>query len=55
MVNDLDYEGVKFPVFQKDYCKIEQKNNICINVFCYKILFGIGSKVQQWVIFMIFI
>ena len=20
----------------KDYCKIEQKNNICINVFCYE-------------------
>ena len=35
MVNDLDYEGIKFPVSRKYYCKIEQKNNICINVFCY--------------------
>ena len=33
MVNDLDNEGIKFPVSNKDYCKIEQKNNICINVF----------------------
>ena len=36
MVNDLDYKGVKFPVSKKDYCKIEQQNNICINAFCYK-------------------
>ena len=34
MVNDLDYEGIEFPVSKKDYCKIEQKNNICSNVFC---------------------
>ena len=36
MVNDLDYEDIKFPVSEKDYSKIEQKNNICINVFCYE-------------------
>ena len=36
MVNDLDYEGIKFPVFRKDCRKIEEKNNICINVFCYE-------------------
>ena len=36
MVNDLDYEGIEFTVSQKDYSKIEQKNNICINVFCYE-------------------
>ena len=36
MVNDLDYEGIKFPVFRKDCRNIEQKNNICINVFCYE-------------------
>ena len=36
MVNDLDYEGIKFPVSKKDFSKIEQKNNICINVFCYE-------------------
>ena len=36
MVNGLDYEGIEFPVSRKDYCKIEQKNNVCINVFCYE-------------------
>ena len=33
MINDLDYERIKFPVSKKDYCKIERQNNICINVF----------------------
>ena len=36
MINDLDYEGIKFPVSKKDYCKIERQNNIYINVFCYE-------------------
>ena len=34
MVDDLDYEGIKFPVSKKDYCRIERQNNICISVFC---------------------
>ena len=25
MINDLDYEGIKFPVSKKDYCNIEKK------------------------------
>ena len=36
MVNDLDYEGIEFLVSEKDYSMIEQKNNTCINVFCYE-------------------
>ena len=36
MVNDLDYVDIKFPVSEKDYSKIEQRNSICINLFCYK-------------------
>ena len=36
MVNDLDYEGIEFPVSKKDFGKIEKKNNFCINVFCYE-------------------
>ena len=36
MVNDLDYVGIKFPISKKDYSKIEKKNNICINEFCYE-------------------
>ena len=36
MVNDYDYdyEGIELPVSKKDYSKIEQKNNTCINGFC---------------------
>ena len=33
MINDLDYEGIKFPVSNNDFCKIENKGNICTNVF----------------------
>ena len=33
MVNDLDYEGIMFPVSWKNFAKIEKKN-VCI-VFCY--------------------
>ena len=25
MINDLNYEGIKFPVSKMDYCKIEKK------------------------------
>ena len=34
IINDLNYEGIKFPVSKKDYWRIERQNNICINVFC---------------------
>ena len=36
MINDINYEGTKFPVSKKDFSKIEKKNNICINVFRYE-------------------
>ena len=36
MIDNLDYEGIKFPVSEKDYCRIERQSNICINVFCYE-------------------
>ena len=36
MVDDLDYEEIKFPVSKKDSAKIERQNNICNNVFCYE-------------------
>ena len=32
----LDYNGIEFPVQEKDFDKIEVKNNICINVFGYE-------------------
>ena len=36
MLNALDFEGIEFPVSKRDYSKIQQKNNIYINVFCYE-------------------
>ena len=34
--NNLNYDGIEFPVQEKDFSKIELQNNICINVFCYE-------------------
>ena len=36
MANDLDYKDIQFPVSKKNYKKFEQRNYICINVFCYE-------------------
>ena len=36
MVQELNYQGVDFPVSLKDYNKIEEQNNININVFGYE-------------------
>ena len=36
IIDDLDYEGIKFPISKKDYCRIERQNNIYINVFYYQ-------------------
>ena len=35
LVNDLSYDGIKFSVLENYFSKIETKNNICINAFCY--------------------
>ena len=32
----LDYDGIEFPVQEKDFSKIEVKSNICINLFGYE-------------------
>ena len=50
LVNDLDYDGVGFAVREKDFSKIEKKNNICINVFCYenKLVFPIYISNQKF-------
>ena len=34
--NGLNYDGVGFPVREKDFSKIETKNNVYINVFRYE-------------------
>ena len=36
MVKELNYQGVEFPVTAKHYGKIEDQNNININVFGYE-------------------
>ena len=34
--NKLNYDGIEFPVQEKDFSKIEVQNNICVNVFGYE-------------------
>ena len=50
LLNDLDYDGVKFPVEEKDFSKTEKKNNICVDVFCYKnkLVFSIYNSNQKF-------
>ena len=50
LANDPDYDGVEFPVREKDFSKIETKNDICINVFCYenKLTFPIYNSDQEF-------
>ena len=51
----LDYDGIEFPVQEKDVSKIEVKNNICINVFGYEnelvfsIMFQIKNLKTLWI------
>ena len=35
-MKELDYDGTEFPVREKDFSKIEVKNNVCINMFRYE-------------------
>ena len=50
IVNDLDYDRIGFPVQDYKFSKIETKNNICINVFCYenKLTFPIYVSDQKF-------
>ena len=50
LANNINYDGVEFPVRKKDFSKIETKNDICINVFCYenKLTFPIYNSDQQF-------
>ena len=36
MAEKLNYDGIEYPVKEKDFNKIEVKNNICSNVFGYE-------------------
>ena len=46
----LDYDGIEFPVQEKDFTNIEVKNNICINVFGYEngLVFSIYVSSQKF-------
>ena len=41
MVDDLDYEGIDFPVSKKDFNKIEKKTNIWMMYFDMKLIWFI--------------
>ena len=47
---ELNYDGIEFPVREKDFNKIQIKNNICINVFGYenKLVFPIYISDQKF-------
>ena len=49
-ISNLDYDGIEFPVQEKDFSKIEVKSNICINVFGYEdeFVFSIYVSDQQF-------
>ena len=34
--NNLNYDGIEFPVQEKDFKKVEVQNNICVDVFGYE-------------------
>ena len=36
MINELNYDGIDFPLSQKHYNKVEERNSIRINVFGYE-------------------
>ena len=50
LANDLNYDGIEFPVREKDFSKIETNNNICINKFCYekRLIFPIYVSDQKF-------
>ena len=41
VANTLDYSSINFPVSKKDYCEIENQNNICINLFSMNMIMGL--------------
>ena len=50
ITEEFNYDEIKFPVEEKDFNKIEIKNNICINVLGYenKIVFPIYISDQKF-------
>ena len=50
LASNLNYDRIEFPVQEKDFGKIEVRNNICINVFGYenKLVFPIFIYKQKF-------
>ena len=49
LFNDLNNDGIEFPVREKDFSKIEKRSNIFINGNCYesKLTFPISVSDQK--------
>ena len=50
LANVFNYDRIGFPVGERDFNKIETKNNICMNVFCYgnRLAFPIYISDQEY-------
>ena len=50
LTSNLNYDGIKFPVREKDFEKTEVQNNICVNVFGYanELIFPIYVSDQKF-------
>ena len=50
LISDLNYDEIEFPVQEKDFSKIEVRNNICINVFGYEngVVFSVYVSDQKF-------
>ena len=50
IAEELNYDGIEFPIQEKDFNKIEVKNNLCINAFGYenKLVFAIYISDQKF-------
>ena len=50
LASNLNYDGIEFPVQEKDFSKIEVQNNICIKVFGYEdeLVFPIFISAQKF-------
>ena len=51
IAEELDYDEIEFPVQEKDFNKIEVKNDVCINVFGYesRLVFPIYISDQKFI------
>ena len=49
MVNDVDYEGIEFPVSKKYYCKIEEKYIFASMCFVILFMYQIKNLKIVWI------